>query len=303
MANNGRIGKWNPEQLARVLGWFSIGLGLAEVLAPRQVGRLIGVSKDRRLLLRAMGLREIASGIGILTQRKPAGWVWSRVGGDALDLALLGASINSGNPNRGRLAATTAAVAGVAALDLFCGQELSRSEKAGNGALHVEKSVVINRTPEELYGFWRDFQNLPRFMDHLVSVQVTDATRSHWVAKAPLGSTVEWDAEIIADRPNEVISWRSLEGADVTNAGSVRFEKAPGDRGTIIHVKLQYRPMAGRVGATVAKFLGQAPEKQLTMDLYRFKQIMETGEIARTEGQPAGRSRSTSRKYDDALRS
>jgi uncharacterized membrane protein len=122
------------------------------------------------------------------------------------------------------------------------------------------------------------------------------------VAKGPGGTPVEWDAEIISDKPNDLISWHSLEGADVDNAGSVRFERAPGGRGTIVRVKMQYRPMAGKLGTAVATLFGQAPEKQVKVDLYRFKQVMETGEVARTEGQPAGRSSGTSRKFDDAVR-
>jgi uncharacterized membrane protein len=305
MANNGTVGKWSPEQLAQCLGWFSIGLGLAEVLAPKRMSRLIGARQEHSFLLRLLGVREIASGVGILSRRRPAGWVWSRVGGDAMDLAFLSSALSPENPQRNRAAAATAAVVGVTALDFLCGQELSRSttKPAGDGATHVETSVTINRTPEELYRFWRDFQNLPRFMNHLVSVQVSGPTRSHWVAKGPAGTDVEWDAEIVTDTPNQVISWRSLEGADVANAGSVRFERAPGGRGTIVRVKMQYRPMGGSVGSAVAKMLGKAPEKQVKVDLYRLKQILETGEAARTEGQPAGRARSTSRKYDDLVRS
>ena len=138
-------------------------------------------------------------------------------------------------------------------------------------------------------------------MSHLESVQVLSPTRSHWVAKGPAGTQVEWDAEIITDMPNEVIAWRSLEGADVDNAGSVRFERAPGGRGTIVRVKMQYRPVGGTLGSAVAKLFGQAPEKQIKVDLYQFKQVIETGEVARTEGQPAGCSRSTSRKVDDLV--
>jgi uncharacterized membrane protein len=302
MGNNGRVGKFSPEQLAQCLGWFSIGLGLAQLLAPRQLSKVIGLQRENRYLLRLLGLREVASGIGILTQRRPANWVWSRVGGDALDLALLGVALNTGNPQRGRVAAATAAVAGVTALDVLCGQELTRSRKpSGDGAVHVERSVTINLPPEAVYAFWRDFKNLPRFMGHLQSVETTGPTTSHWVAKGPAGTNVEWDAEIITDTPKQVISWRSLEGADVANAGAVRFEEAPGGRGTVVRVKMQYRSMGGTVGSTVAKLLGQAPEKQLKVDLYQLKQYLETGEVARTEGQPAGRARSLSTKYDAAL--
>jgi uncharacterized membrane protein len=142
--------------------------------------------------------------------------------------------------------------------------------------------VTINRSPEELYRFWRDFQNLPRFMKHIESARETGGRRSHWVAKAPAGTTVEWDAEITEDRPNELIAWRSLEGSDVDQVGSVRFERAPGGRGSIVKVEMRYRPPTGVVGATVAKLLGRAPGRQIKDALHRFRQIMEAGEAITT---------------------
>jgi uncharacterized membrane protein len=163
------------------------------------------------------------------------------------------------------------------------------SVKSDEG-IKVEKSVTINRSPAELYQFWRKFENLPQFMRHLEAVRVIDATRSHWVAAAPAGTTVEWDAEIINDKPNELIAWRSLEGSDVANAGSVHFEEQANGRGTVVKVALRYAPPAGRLGALVAKLFGEEPERQVEEDLRRFKQLMETGEIVTTEGQPAGRS-------------
>ncbi len=294
----------NEERLARGLGWFSIGLGVAEVVAPRGLTKLIGVRGDHSGLVRLLGMREIASGIGILAQRRPAASLWSRVGGDAMDLALLGTAFTLPKSNRGRLAAATAAVAGVTALDVLCSQQLSRghSARTSDGAIRVAQAVTINRSPEELYRFWRDFQNLPRFMNHLESVQATGDQRSHWVAKAPAGTTVEWDAEITEDKPNEVIAWRSLEGADVDNVGSVRFERAPGGRGTVVKVEMRYNPPAGRLGAGVARLFGEDPEWQVKDDLRRFKQVMETGEIITTEGQSAGRASSTSWRYDQAVR-
>jgi uncharacterized membrane protein len=292
----------NEEKIARGLGWFSIGLGVAEIVAPRSLAKLIGLRGNPSGLLRMLGAREITSGIGILTGRQPnANWMWSRVGGDAIDLALLGAAFGLKKSNRNKLAVATAAVAGVTALDAICSQRLSRRNGArGAGAIRVAQSVTINRSPEELYRFWRDFQNLPRFMKHLESVRATGDRRSHWAAKAPAGRTVEWDAEITEDRPNELIAWRSLEGSDVDSVGSVRFERAPGGRGAIVRVEMRYSPPAGRVGATVAKLLGEGPEWKIKDDLRRFKQIMEAGEIITTEGQPAGRAYSTSWRYDRA---
>ena len=154
--------------------------------------------------------------------------------------------------------------------------------------IKVEKSVTVNKSPDELYRFWRNFENLPRFMDHLESVQVQSDNRSHWVAKAPAGTTVAWDAEITEDRPDELISWRSLPNADVDNEGTVRFVPAPAGRGTEVRVSLAYNPPAGVVGATVAKLFGEEPNQQVAGDLRRFKNIMEAGEIPTTAGQPSG---------------
>jgi uncharacterized membrane protein len=295
----------NDEKIALGLGWFSIGLGVAEIIAPRSVAKLIGLRGNHSGLLRMLGAREITSGIGILAGRQPnANWMWSRVGGDAMDLALLGGAFRLKRSNRNKLAMATAAVAGVTALDAICSQRLSRLNGAkGAGEIRVAQSVTINRSPEELYRFWRDFQNLPRFMKHVESARETEGGRSHWVAKAPAGTTVEWDAEITEDRPNELIAWRSLEGSDVDQVGSVRFQRAPGGRGSIVKVEMRYRPPAGVVGATVAKLLGKDPGRQIRDDLRRFKQVMETGEVITTEGQPAGRSSSTSWRYDRDSRS
>ncbi|MBV9209514.1 MAG: SRPBCC family protein [Acidobacteria bacterium] len=168
------------------------------------------------------------------------------------------------------------------------------SVRGGKG-FKVEKSVTINKTPEELYRFWRNFENLPRFMNHLEAVHVTDVNRSHWVAKAPAGTTVAWDAEVYNEKENELIAWRSLEGADVDNAGSVRFESDPNGRGTVVRVTLKYDPPGGTIGKLVAKLFGEAPDQQVEEDLRRFKQLMEAGETPTTEGQPSGRSASAGR--------
>ena len=126
-------------------------------------------------------------------------------------------------------------------------------------------------------------------MAHLKSVTRIGENRWHWVARGPAGSSVEWDAEIVAHRPNDFISWRSLEGSDVDHAGIVRFEPARGGRGTVVRVEIEYAPPAGALGVVVAKLFGEAPQKQIAVDLRRFKQLMETGEVLKTEGQPSGR--------------
>jgi uncharacterized membrane protein len=160
------------------------------------------------------------------------------------------------------------------------------SLRHGRG-LKIEKSVTVAKSPEELFRYWRNFENLPRFMKHLESVQVQDHT-SHWVVKAPAGKTVEWDAEIHNEVENELIAWRSLENADINNAGSVSFRKAPGGRGTEIKVVIYYEPPGVILGAKIAKLWGEEPELQLEDSLRSFKQLMEAGEIANTLGQPSG---------------
>jgi uncharacterized membrane protein len=159
---------------------------------------------------------------------------------------------------------------------------------AGKSRIHVQKTVTITKSREELYRFWRDFENLPRFMRHLESVTTSGDARSHWVVKAPMGN-VEWDAEITEERPNELIAWRSVDPTDIQHTGSVRFQDAPGGRGTEVHVTLEYRSPAGGAGATMARLFGEEPAQQVGEDLRRFKQVMEAGEIPTTEGQPSGR--------------
>jgi len=154
--------------------------------------------------------------------------------------------------------------------------------------IHVSVTLTIDRSPEELYQFWRRFENLSTFMKHVESVKEIDEKRSHWVVKAPAGRTVEWDAEIINDEPNALIAWRSLAGAQVDNAGSVRFVKSPVDRGTEVRVVLDYIPPAGTIGKWVAQLFGEEPTQQIRADLHRFKQLMETGEVATVEGQAKG---------------
>lgn len=281
----GALLNMNAEQLARGLGYFSLGLGLSELFAPRAIAKISGLNEKDTGTIRLMGLREIFHGLGIFAQgRRPKQAVWSRVAGDALDLAALGAAFASPKTDKGRLAFATANVLTVTALDVICAQALSSNDSTSTGGTIVKKSIIINKTPEELYGFWHNFENLPTFMKHLESVSVTGDGRSHWVAKAPAGSSVEWDAEVTEDRPNELIAWRSLEGADVDNSGSVRFESAPGNRGTIVHVDIEYNPPGGAIGSAVAKLFGEEPGQQAYDDLRNLKQVMEVGEVVVSDG-------------------
>jgi uncharacterized membrane protein len=149
----------------------------------------------------------------------------------------------------------------------------SRDALAGSRGIHVRESVTINRPVDEVYRFWRDLSNLPRFMSHLARVEEFDRTRSRWTVRGPAGVNVSWDAHIINEIPNELIGWRSVGDADVISAGSVHFE--PTARGTEIWVHLQYEPPAGRLGARFASLFGNDPALQIREDLERLKLHLE----------------------------
>ena len=275
------------ESLANFLGMFSLGLGLAQMLAPEGMSKIVGIkdAEGNRNLMRALGAREFSNGIAILSRQQPEKALWSRVAGDAIDLALLGKVMANPDNSRSRALFATANVLAVTALDVMCAKQLSMqprtvaNEGADKGIIRTKRSVTIGKSPEECYAFWHNFENLPRFMRHLESVSVTGERLSHWKAKAPAGKTVEWDAETLEDRPNELISWRSTADADVYNAGTVRFQKAPGDRGTEVRVELEYKPPLGKLGSKVAMLWREEPGQQVMDDLRHFKQVMETGEI------------------------
>jgi uncharacterized membrane protein len=176
----------------------------------------------------------------------------------------------------------TRAVSGRCPINRALGRNTAREDRtspmssvARGQGIKVERSITVNRPQAEVYRFWRQLENLPRFMDHLESVTVIDENRSHWIAKAPAGTKVEWDASIHNEIEDELIAWRSLPGSDIDNAGSVHFTPADGDA-TEVRVVLSYDPPAGRVGAAVAKLLGEEPGTQVDEDLRRFKQVMES---------------------------
>jgi uncharacterized membrane protein len=156
--------------------------------------------------------------------------------------------------------------------------------------VRVEEAVTINRPAEELFRFWRDYANVPRFMSEVESVTVLGGNRAHWVIKGPFGSRLEYDAETHNEDPGRMIAWRSLEGGDLDVAGSVHFTPAPGGRGTEVRLNQKINPPLGKVGVAVAKLLGHDPRTQAREDLRRLKQLMEVGEIVTNEGQPSGRA-------------
>jgi len=287
--SNGEVqSKYRPRSRASArpglgLALFSVGLGLAELFAPAGVAGLIGLpnSSRSRLVLRALGARELLSGVGLLIRPNSPRWLWSRVGGDAMDLALLGDCLTSKRATRTRLIAASAAVVGVTAIDALSAARRTRSlsrEKIAEG-IHVRRTITINRAPSEVYEFWREFQNLPKFMAHLESVEEANGV-STWTAKGPAGTSFSWQAEVVSDRPGVCIAWRSVDGStSVPNRGTVNFAPAPGNRGTEVRVELDYEPPGGAVGAAFAKLFGEEPGQQIQSDLRRLKQVLETGEV------------------------
>jgi len=295
----------NTRAAATALGWFSIGLGLAELIAPRKMSRATGLN-SREKVMPYLGAREVASGIGLLASQKPTAWLWSRVIGDAMDLAILGCGFRNSQSNSKRLALASGMVAAVTALDVLACNEATRDKKrsvtANGSKTQLFRTITIQKSARDLYQFWRSLENLPQIIPDLKSVKVTGERTSHWVAAGPGDTEIEWDAEITDDQPAARISWRSLPGAPVPNNGTVYFEELVGDRGCVVKLRMHYVPPAGGIGAKIARLFGKAPEQQTMEFLRKFKQLMETGEIATTVGQPAGRKLSYSPKFDVAAR-
>jgi uncharacterized membrane protein len=271
------------------LGLFSAALGVPQVLRPADVARALGVgdAPRHRTATVVVGVRELVAAAGLLGRPHPA-WLWARVGGDAMDLALMGRALRH-HDGRGlqRTVLSTAALAVATAVDVFAAVTRTNREETRR-PMQLTSTTTVTRPPEEVYAFWRQLDRLPTFMAHLDEVLDTGAGRSHWKASAPFGKSVEWDAETTADVPGERIAWRSLDGADVPNNGEVLFLPAPGGRGTEVHVALDYRIPRGVVGKAVARWFGEEPSQQLDDDLRRFKQVMETGEVVRSDGAPRG---------------
>lgn len=291
---DGRMQRHIPQERARgnsvminTLGWLSIGLGLAQLVAPRSLARASGLTGVSPLWMRVIGLRELACGVGLLRGEAGPAWRWSRVAGDAMDLSLLGVAMASRRNARTRLAATAAVVAGVTAIDYIAStqlapRKLSELPAPGEAGLALQKSVVVNRSADDCYRAWRDLENLPRFMPGLQSVQVIDARRSRWNSAEGV-----WIGELTQEHPGQGMRWRAAENHAVT--GALELSPAPGGHGTVVTLQLHMLPPAGKLGVAVGSLFSQAPAYQIDTTLRRFKQWMETGEVSTTEGQPSGK--------------
>lgn len=343
-------------RFTRALGWYSVLLGATELLASKPLAEALGVP-DHTHRIRMFGARELAHAALVFTQ--PTAGVWSRVLGDVMDLASLGAALKPENPARARVAAALGLVTATTVADTMCALSLAgggaqnsvstqiavsdasqrahpllrlapaallmaagaalyamrgssaplpqnvaqRRARAAAPGIEVERAITIMRPASEVYAFWRDFENLARFMSHLESVHVEGGGRSHWVAKGPAGSRVEWDALLTEEEPERRLAWRSVDGSQIMNEGSVDFASAPADRGTEVRVRLTYHPPAGALGAAFARLFGEEPSQQVDEDLRHLKRLLETGDEPTNEGQPSGRkspiTRALARMYDN----
>jgi uncharacterized membrane protein len=225
----------------------------------KQTTSAINVPRTERTISTLGGLTMVVIG---LVKRGRAGAILGLIGGNLVYRGLSGVSLVQRLLGRNRAVHDE-------------GAAISVPHQQG---IRIVETITINHPVEDVYAFWRDFTNLPRFMQHLNSVDVLSETRSHWRVNGPANMTVEWDAEIINDEANRVIGWRTLENPYVDHAGSVRFKSTPDDRATEVHVTMEYAPIAGPVGAAVARLFGSAPDQKIRSDLDRLKQYLEAGE-------------------------
>jgi len=296
------------QTLATAFGGLSSAIGIWYAVAPRHFLQTIGMRPtDHRIrLTRLVAAQEMSVGGALLTDGRAGRWLAMRVAGDAVHGVMLGMATQAPDNDKRQLRVAWAAWLGITVADVLGMLAANRIEMTGaqleqgpgestpsalivaDGATH--RAVTINRSPDEVYAFWRQLDNLPRFMKHVQRVDVLDQTRSHWVAKGPVGN-VEWDAEITQDEPGRLIAWTSTGSSALWNRGQVRFEPAPGNRGTEVHVDLEYAPPAGPIGVAVARLLGEEPSQQIAGDLRRFKSILETGDVPVSEATVGGRTR------------
>jgi uncharacterized membrane protein len=258
------------ERIAESLGWFSLGLGVAQLLAPGGLNRLAGIRDDAaaRGAQRIVGVREVGAFAAIMADRpRPALPLWSRVGGDLMDLALLGRAWQGKRESAPRLALAIGSIVGVTGLDIYAAIRHTEAERrdpksegsaAGGGPMEVKAAVTVRKSREEVEPAWRTFES--------------DGGLSGWHSTA------------------------AAEDGDGNGAAQLRFLEAPGDQGTEVHVALSYEPTAGRVGEVLAKALGGDPMQRVKDDLRRFKQVAETGQVVRSEANPDGTRTTTTLK-------
>lgn len=279
MQSQGAVARRNAEPnagLSRGLGLFSVGLGIAELAAPRVLARAIGIDPHGRTstTIRAMGARELLNGLGILLRPRAALPLWARVAGDAIDLAFLGWAFSAKRTSTQRLVGAIASVAGVAALDVIASQSAAKSQRTIERP--VMRTITIYKPPADVYAFWRDLEQLPRALNYLDSVVDLGNGHSRWTAKLLKGG-VSWESEIIEDLPGQRLEWRTVRGSELPNRGCVTFKPILGGSATEVCLEMQ---IGHGAGATLASLVAGP---QIDGDLRRVKQVLETGEVMRSD--------------------
>ena len=278
---------------ARALGWFSIGLGLSELLMPEKLARAIGFRRNP-LWLRVMGAREIAAGIGILAAQRPgAGLLQLRVLGDAIDLGLLASAWGPAGRHRDRLSVATAAVVGVTVLDVLATRQLASQARE---PLQLHSSIAVQGTPDTIYRRLRELRRLPEYLSHVASIELQGEQGFRLQSDIDFGGGSRWQGRIVEDVPAQRITWELAPESPMRARGQFELSALPGDRGTLLRATLTLEPAAPKLASVLARLFGSAPEQLLMRELRRFKQFIETGEVATTQGQSSGRRSLISRR-------
>lgn len=300
----------NADTMIYWLGWALLGLGLAGLVMPGQATQVIGIRNrnNHRTLIRAAGLRKLVSGVGLLAQPDADALEKIRVGGEMIDLALLGLAFNTRRAQRGKVALALATAVGITALDFLYRRQrhdqrsnspadlytaavdqATQSVGASPTAITIERTITIGRSADDLYHLWRAPQTLPQIMGHFATVRPMDMERAHWRIDGPLGVNLVWETAIIDAQRGAFVHWASLPNATLRNDGLVQFYRAPGEWGTVVALCLAFDPPGGVLGNLLTKLFAIGPEMIVQQTLRRFKSLAETGEIPTTKGQPAAR--------------
>jgi uncharacterized membrane protein len=266
--------------LSRSLAWFSIGVGTVQLLAPRTCAHMLGLPTDRRSrrIVRTRGLRELVTGVGLLNSDHP-GFAWTRLAGDVLDLGLWASRWRSQRADGARLTGAMVATIGVAIVDAMA----LAAKRAAPEPTDIMASIRIEKEPGEVFRFWRRAENLSRFMGRLARVEPIDERNARWHTHGEGGEAQAWEVEIVEDEPDRLIAWRVRHGASIACSGVVGFVPAPGGRGTEVQVALHTHAASGTLGKAMARLFGESPRQELVSDLRRLKQVLETGEVVRSD--------------------
>lgn len=280
--------------LSRALGWASLGLGIAQLAAPQRLADLAGLADGSRTraIVRLLGLREAATGAGILAGANPVPWMWGRVGGDAIDLALIASAIDTRGTNRTRLAGAAAITAGMTAIDAICSARLTMAPAPRPAppaeAVRVATAITVQAPSRRVYEALANAQTLPRFVESFAEIDVQDQRLTRWTVTLPGGMPLHWDVELTEEAPGERIAWRTREGSAFPASGQIDLRPSPANQGTEVRFTAAFDPPGGELGAKIGDLFTGAIGTKIHNDLRRFKQLIDLGEIVQSDASVAG---------------